>query len=121
MNRTITLATLDHGAVTLPEPGWCTGHLEHRPVHRVDLTHFGAEHAFAFDGSTLLTARFAQTPYANDPGARGTGLYVEQTQFAATLNYAEIRQFAAALTVHAMHLRTLADQLAAIQAEEGKQ
>lgn len=119
MKRIITLPTTDHGTVRLVEPSWCTGHAEHQPGARVDLTHLGTEHAFAFDGSTLLVAQLAQFPYASDPNSRETGLYVEQTGYAATLDYAEIRQLAAALTVHAMHLRTLADQLATVQAEEG--
>ncbi|MFK0225881.1 DUF6907 domain-containing protein [Streptomyces sp. NPDC090303] len=116
MNRTITLATLDHGTVTVPEPGWCTGHADHRPCHLVDLTHTGSEHRFAFDGDDLLVAMFSQHPHATQ---QRTGVLVEQTGWARTLDYAGLRQLAAALTVHAMHLRTLADQLAAIQAEEG--
>ncbi|MFI1937724.1 DUF6907 domain-containing protein [Streptomyces purpureus] len=118
MNRTVTLPTLDHGDATMPEPAWCTGHTEHQPCHRVDLAHTGPEHAFAFDGSTLLVAMLTQDPYATDPARQRTGLYVEQTGWAATLDYAGLRQLAAALTVHAMHLRMLADELAAIRARE---
>lgn len=36
--RTVTLETLDHGLLTVPEPGWCRG--EHaQPVYRSDITH----------------------------------------------------------------------------------
>jgi hypothetical protein len=119
VNRTITLPTLDHGDLTVPEPAWCTGHADHVPCHLVDLTHTGPEHAFAFEGHTLLVAMLSQDPYATDPARHKTGLYVEQTGYAATLDYAGLRMLAAALTVHAMHLRTLADELAAIQVEEG--
>ncbi|MGW1252552.1 DUF6907 domain-containing protein [Streptomyces sp. NPDC002535] len=118
-NRLITLPTSDHGDVTLPEPGWCTGHTG-RPVgYRIDLTHTGPEHTFAFAGDTLLVAMLSQDPFVADPERRRTRLYVEQTSYSAALDPAEVRQLAAALTVHAMHLRTLADQLTALRAEEG--
>ncbi|MFH9728326.1 DUF6907 domain-containing protein [Streptomyces sp. NPDC017254] len=119
MKRPITLPTLDHGNVTLPEPGWCTGHSGRTPGYRIDVTHTGAEHAFAFAGDTLLVAMLSQDPFVPDPDRRRTGLYVEQTGYSATLDPTDVRQLAATLTVHAIHLRTLADQLAAIQAEEG--
>ena len=115
MNRTVTLPTLDHGIVTLPEPAWCTGHADHRPEYRVDLTHFGPEHSFAFEGEQLLIAKLAQAPFVED---EATGLLVEQTGYAATLDPTRLRMLAAALTVHAVHLRTLAEQLAAIRAGE---
>ncbi|MDT9689409.1 hypothetical protein Q5762_13895 [Streptomyces sp. P9(2023)] len=113
--RTITLPTLDHGPVALPEPAWCRGHQDHIPGYRVDLAHTGPEHSFAFDGEQLLVAMLSQAPFS-ETGSRATGLYVEQTGYAATLGYAGTRQLAAALTVHAMHLRTLADSLTAIDA-----
>lgn len=116
--RAITLATIDHETVRLAEPSWCVGHAEHVPCHLVDLSHTGPEHTFAFAGSTLLVAMLTQDPFATDPDRCQVGLYVEQTGYAATLDFAGIRQYAAALTVHAMHLRTLADELAAINAGE---
>ncbi|MFG3189269.1 DUF6907 domain-containing protein [Streptomyces omiyaensis] len=118
MNRPITLPTLDHGPVTLPEPGWCLGHADHAPCHRVDLTHTGAEHRLAFGGDDLLVAAFTMDPHSTDPERRRTGLYVEQTGWAATLDTDGIRRLAATLTVHAMHLRQLADQLARLGDEE---
>ncbi|MFB7936055.1 DUF6907 domain-containing protein [Streptomyces sp. NPDC056049] len=118
MNRPITLDTLDHGPVTLPEPGWCTGHADHTPCHRVDLTHTGAEHRLAFGDADLFAAMLSQDPYAPDPERRRTGLYVEQTGWAATLDPDGVRRLAATLTVHAMHLRQLADQLARLSDEE---
>ncbi|MDV5147200.1 hypothetical protein R1T08_24235 [Streptomyces sp. SBC-4] len=120
-NPLITLPTTDHGDVTLPEPGWCTGHTGRPPGYRIDLTHTGAEHTFAFAGDTLLVAMLSQDPFVTDPERRRTRLYVEQTSYSATLDPAEVRQLAAALTVHAVHLRTLAAELATIQAEEGRQ
>lgn len=119
--RYLDLPTLDRGTVRVACPPWCTGHTEHQPCHLVDIAHTGPEHAFAFEGSTLLVAMLTQDPYATDPERRRTGLYVEETGYSATLDYAGIRQLAAALTVHAMHLRTLADELTAIHAGEAGQ
>ncbi|MFE6817080.1 DUF6907 domain-containing protein [Streptomyces sp. NPDC057677] len=123
----ITLPTTDHGDVTLSEPGWCTGHANHIPGYRVDLTHTGTVHDLTFEGATILDAMFSQFPHSTDPEGRPdparcrTGLYIAQVGYSATLNPAEVRQFAATLTVHAMHLRTLADQLEAIRAREAGQ
>ncbi|MFI0825704.1 DUF6907 domain-containing protein [Streptomyces roseolus] len=120
VKRIITLPTTDHGPVTVPEPTWCTGHHNHAPGHRVDLAHTGPEHPFAFDGETLFVAMLSQDPFSPDQARRKTRLYVEQTGHAATLDPTEIRRLAAAFTVHAVHLRTLANQVAAFQAEEGQ-
>ncbi|WP_328488248.1 DUF6907 domain-containing protein [Streptomyces zaomyceticus] len=118
MKRTLSLATIDHETVSLTEPSWCTGHTGQVPGYRVDICHTGPEHEFAFEGDTLLIATLTQDPFATDAERRGTGLYVEQTGWTATLDPAEVRKLAASLTVHAMHLRTLAEQLAAIRAVE---
>ncbi|MFD5105701.1 DUF6907 domain-containing protein [Streptomyces cinereoruber] len=119
MKHTITLPTIDHGPVTLPEPGWCTGHAGHVPGHRVDLSHRGTVHDLTFEGAPFLDAMLSQFPYASDPEYHRTGLYIAQTDFSGTFDATEVRQLAATLTVHAMHLRRLADELAVIQAEEG--
>ena len=117
-NRHVTLTTIDHGDITLPEPTWCTGHADHQPCQRVDLVHLGTEHHFSFDGDDLMVAMQAQYPYAVDAARQAVGVFVEQADYASTLDYKGLRQLAAALTVHAMHLRTLAEQLAAICAGE---
>ncbi|WP_051820649.1 MULTISPECIES: DUF6907 domain-containing protein [Streptomyces] len=121
IDGTVTLSTSDHGPVTTQEPGWCLGHSARAPGYRIDLTHTGPEHTFAFAGDTLLVAMLSQDPFVTDPERRRTRLYIEQTGYSATLDPAGVRQLAAALTVHAMHLRTLADQLATLRAEEGEQ
>ncbi|MFJ3093588.1 DUF6907 domain-containing protein [Streptomyces hydrogenans] len=121
MNRTVTLSTLDHGPVVVPEPSWCLGHADHVPCERVDLSHAGTEHRLAFDGEELLVAMLSQDPHAKTPERRATGLYVEQTGWAATLDADGVRRLAATLTVHAMHLRQLADQLARLGNEEAGQ
>ncbi|MFE7803998.1 DUF6907 domain-containing protein [Streptomyces sp. NPDC057430] len=119
MNRTVTLPTIDHGDITLPEPAWCTGHADHIPGYRVDLAHTGPEHHFAFEGEQLLVAMLTQYPLS-DALSTDVGLFVEQTGYARTLDPVRLRMLAAALTVHAMHLRTLADELAAIHGNEGR-
>ncbi|TXS08100.1 hypothetical protein EAO70_35515 [Streptomyces sp. adm13(2018)] len=121
IDGTVTLDTSDHGPVTTQEPDWCLGHSARAPGYRIDFTHRGAEHTFAFASDTLLVAMLSQDPFVTDPERRRTRLYVEQTGYSASLDPAEVRQLAAALTVHAMHLRTLADQLTTLRAEEGKQ
>ncbi|MFJ3229793.1 DUF6907 domain-containing protein [Streptomyces sp. NPDC086787] len=110
--RTVTLRTLDHGNVTMPEPAWCAGHADHRPVDRADLTHSGTETPLTFHGHTLWTALLSQYPFATD---HATGLYVEQGGFALTLDPVSLYSLAAALDTHADQLRALADQLAAIR------
>ncbi|MGW3374067.1 DUF6907 domain-containing protein [Streptomyces hydrogenans] len=121
MKRTISLPTIDHETIRLAEPEWCTGHTDHTPCHRVDLAHTGTEHRLAFGDADLLVAMLAQDPYATDPERRRTGLYVEQTGWAASLDPDGVRRLAATLTVHAMHLRQLADQLASLGDEEAGQ
>ncbi|MFF7180157.1 DUF6907 domain-containing protein [Streptomyces sp. NPDC008121] len=116
---TVTVATRDHGGVTLVEPSWCAGHAGQAPVRRADIAHTGPEHSFAFEGEQLLVAMLTQRPLA-EHGTTTTGLYVEQTGYARTLDPTQLRMLAAALTVHAMHLRTLAGELAALHAEEGR-
>ncbi|MGW4139352.1 DUF6907 domain-containing protein [Streptomyces mirabilis] len=37
--RTVTLQTIDHGPITVPEPGWCRGHEGEPPCYRSDITH----------------------------------------------------------------------------------
>jgi hypothetical protein len=117
--RTVTLPTLDHGDVTVPEPTWCTGHADHRPVDRVDLNHSGTEAQLAHQGNTLWTALLSQYPYATDPADRHTGLYVAQGGFALTLDPAGLSSLATALDAHADSLRRLAVELAALR--EGDQ
>ncbi|MFI8510475.1 DUF6907 domain-containing protein [Streptomyces sp. NPDC085460] len=118
MTRHVDLTTIDHETVRLVEPEWCTGHADHTPCHRVDLAHTGAERRLAYGSDDLLIAMLTQDPYAKDPERRRTGLYVEQTGWAATLDPDGVRRLAATLTVHAMHLRQLADRLARLGDEE---
>lgn len=117
--RTITLATEDHGDVTLPEPSWCVGHADHRPdTARADILHSGPDTVLAFHGAELFTAGLVQSPYAtsSDPelGSRTPGVSVYPP--ARTLTPVSLYSLAAALDGYADQLRGLADQLDAILA-----
>jgi len=113
---TVTLATVDHGDVTVPEPAWCAGHDDHQPdSYRVDLDHKGPEHHLRHGGEVLWAVLFAQSLYADSEG-RAPGLYVEQAGYARTLDPAGVYVLAASMDAHADRLRDLADQLTAILA-----
>lgn len=113
--NTVTLPTLDHGVVTLREPSWCRGHVDHRPdSYRVDVDHKGVEHRLTHNGELLWTAFLGQAPYASRPEHRALGVYVEQGSYAHTLDAAGLYDLAASFEAHADRLRDLADQLAAI-------
>ncbi|MFF4847980.1 DUF6907 domain-containing protein [Streptomyces sp. NPDC001194] len=103
------MPTVDHGLITLTCPAWCTQHDIRLPQYKADLSHTGPEHIFRFDGDELFRAMLTQYPFGS--GSRETGLYIEEGGFARTLDPAGLRQLAATLTVHAVHLRTLAGQL----------
>ncbi|MHC3391316.1 DUF6907 domain-containing protein [Streptomyces lavendulocolor] len=117
--RTVTVPTLDHGTITIPEPAWCTGHTGHQPGYRVDITHTGPEHPFAFEDQVLLVAMLTQAPFT-PTGSQETGLYVEQTGHARTLDPAGLTRLAAAFVIYATHLRTLERQLSTIKAGEAR-
>lgn len=117
--RSVTLPTLDHGDVTLPEPSWCAGHTDHRSdSYRVDLDHKGPEHTLSHLGEPLWKAFLGQAPFATNPAHRGVGVYVEQGSYAHTLDPAGLYELAATFEAHADRLRELADQLSAVLAED---
>ncbi|AEY90770.1 hypothetical protein SHJG_5503 [Streptomyces hygroscopicus subsp. jinggangensis 5008] len=109
--RTITVRTLDHGTLTVPEPTWCTGHAPY-VGYRDDFTHYGPEQQLHFHGHLLWTAMLAHAPFSASPRV---GVYVEQTGFAGTLDAAGLRELAAVQDVHAEQLRRLARELEAQQ------
>lgn len=109
--RAVTLATLDHGEVTLVCPAWCVGHAAHVPVRLVDLAHLGHEDTLSFRGETLWTLMLGQHPYASHPEQRVTGLYVEQGAYAHTDDPACLDALAAAMVEHAAVLRARAREL----------
>lgn len=119
--RSVTLPTLDHGDVTLDEPAWCRGHADHRPdTYRVDIDHKGVAHQLRHNGETLWTAFLGQAPFATDPEHRGVGVFVEQGDYARTLNPAGMYDLAATFETHADRIRELADQATDILGGESR-
>lgn len=65
---TVTLQTRDRGEVTVPEPGWCTGHDDDTVGHFADITHNGA-HITApivtarYGPSNIMTAHISHAPH----------------------------------------------------------
>ncbi|MFF3326086.1 DUF6907 domain-containing protein [Streptomyces sp. NPDC002889] len=111
--RTVTVPTLDHGDIAIPEPAWCTGHVGLRPEARVDISHRGPEHDIGLPAEPLFVAMLSQYPHSNRPE---TGLYVETYDLSRTRSPAEVDQLAASLVEAAAQLRALARRLAAIRA-----
>jgi hypothetical protein len=112
--RIVTLATADHGPVTLPEPSWCAGHTHHDPeTLRVDLIHASAVIECLYLGRTLLAAELVQSPFAESSdrhlGGRTPGASVYP--LGQTLDATELYSLAASLDRYADQLRDLADQL----------
>ncbi|MDX3522389.1 DUF6907 domain-containing protein [Streptomyces scabiei] len=117
--RTITLTTVDHGDVTLPEPSWCIGHTHHDPDSaRADILHKGPDITLTFRATEVIYACLAQSPYATlsapELGGRTVGVSVYPP--GRTLTPDTVRELAASLDGYADQLRALADHLVAILA-----
>ncbi|MGW3846869.1 DUF6907 domain-containing protein [Streptomyces fagopyri] len=117
--RTVTLATVDHGDVTIPCPAWCAGHSHHDPhTEYVDIIHSSPEITLTFRHAVLLAAGLVQSPHADvdatpSLGGRATGVSVHP--LGDTLNPVQLYELAGALDAYADRLRDLADQLDAIR------
>ncbi|USQ86996.1 hypothetical protein NFX46_26735 [Streptomyces phaeoluteigriseus] len=113
----ITLPTVDHGDVVLPEPAWCAGHAHHDPeTERADLMHAGPVIECAPLGRPLLSAELVQSPFANTESRRlgGRTPGVSVWPLGLTLNATDLYSLAAELDTYADRLRTLADRLATV-------
>ena len=121
--NTVTIHTRDHGDVTIPEPAWCTGQYHQQGGARVDISHTSDDTEFNVETSdgtvTVMRAVFEQRPYTEREPGRGVFVSVELDGQWYPSTPAQLDQYAAALTVHAVHLRTLARQLATMQHAEG--
>ncbi|GGV77482.1 hypothetical protein GCM10010294_45080 [Streptomyces griseoloalbus] len=117
--RSITLPTIDHGPVTLPEPSWCIGHAGDLPEHRADILHRGPDVSLTFRGQHITDACLVQAPFSTidvpELGSRTPGVSV--SVIARTLDPAGLYELAAALDGYADRLRTLADSLLVIATE----
>ncbi|MEU8531576.1 DUF6907 domain-containing protein [Streptomyces parvulus] len=115
--RTVTLATTDHGDVTLPCPSWCAGHNDHRPQYRTDLAHAGPDVVLKFRGRVLSEACLDQAPLAE---AASRDVQVSVSLTGTALDARGVYELAADLDTYADRLRDLADQLLVIRAGEDR-
>ncbi|MEU0369090.1 hypothetical protein ABZ070_02300 [Streptomyces sp. NPDC006283] len=104
--RTVTVPTLDRGDITIPEPAWCAGHQDQPTEAFVDLSHRGPEHQLGDPTDPIAVAFVSQFPHGTT--RRETGLYVEQTGLAITLDPNEVERLAADFTTAEGQLRRLA-------------
>ncbi|USQ82649.1 hypothetical protein NFX46_02005 [Streptomyces phaeoluteigriseus] len=114
--RTVVVPLLVVQPLEIPEPNWCAGHPaidsdEARAEFRTDIDHTGPEHHFDFRGERLWTAMLTQAPHSSDPHLR---VFVEQGNYARSLDPVGLYDLAATLDAHADRLREIADQLAVI-------
>ena len=116
--RSITLPTIDHGEITLPEPSWCVGHADHEAGDRADILHRGPDVALVFRGHFITDAGLVQTPFstADIPELCSSTPGISVSPIGRTLDPASVYDLAAALDGYADRLRDLADQLARILA-----
>ncbi|MER6315867.1 hypothetical protein ABT237_19100 [Streptomyces sp. NPDC001581] len=112
--RTVTVHTLGHGAVTIPEPIWCTGHADLPTGYRDDIHHSGPEQVIDYDGQAVLTAELVEFPFGMRPIP--PSVYVEILVPGASLDPAALEGLADILTEQAAELRRLALRLAVLRA-----
>ncbi|MER7723589.1 hypothetical protein [Streptomyces sp. NPDC096323] len=117
--RTVTVQTLDHGTVVMPEPAWCAGHDGDRTEMRCDTGHVGAAHNLMYQGHELAHAALVQDPFA-ERHDRNVGVFVEMGNMSHRLGPAELSDLAAVLVDYAETLRHLARELAAHRADEAR-
>ncbi|MFJ4012245.1 DUF6907 domain-containing protein [Streptomyces sp. NPDC090026] len=122
----VTVPTLDHGPVVVPEPAWCTGHNHPHTEARDDVTHTGPIIPFNAPTSrgevTLMLAALEQRPFATHH-APGTETFVNvelagEDWYPSTPD--QLDALADALVEHATTLRHLARQLATLRAGEAR-
>lgn len=118
--RTVTVPTLDHGLVVMPEPDWCIGHTEDRPELLCDTGHIGARHTMTFEGLELGMAALVQDPFVVHSD-RGVRALVELGELAHGLTSDELDALAAVLVDYARTLRHLSRQLSALRTAGGEQ
>lgn len=116
--RTITVHTIDQGAITVPEPAWCNGwHADGE--YSVDLTHQSTALCALIDTPCHGLEIFLQADIVQSPLS-------SRNEISVAVNIGQFHEFAPpslealadTLVSHADTLRTLALQLAVLQAEE---
>lgn len=111
---TVTLQTLDHGEITIPEPRWCQGHDGEQIVQRVDVTHVGPAVAAEFAGVEFLPARISWAPFSELQPEPYPVVDVEE--FPA-MDPAQLRELAAEVGLHAGRLYSKANELDRLRRE----
>ncbi|MFD3698518.1 DUF6907 domain-containing protein [Streptomyces sp. NPDC058646] len=103
--RTVSVRTVDHGVVDLPEPSWCLG-IHSDDVHMADISHRGEELSASVDVPgygrvPFLNAFLSQFPFS-EFGNRGVTVAVEIEGEHHEFDPAGLGDVAAALTSHAL-------------------
>ncbi|MFD4245081.1 DUF6907 domain-containing protein [Streptomyces sp. NPDC058525] len=112
--RTVTVPTLDHGSITIPEPDWCTGHPEAPAEYRDDVHHAGPEYLVDHDARAVLAAELVEYPFGLRPVP--PSVYVGLLVPSATLDPAGLEALAEVLVERAAELRQLALRLTVLRA-----
>lgn len=107
--RTVTVLTLDHGPIAVPEPDWCTGHAGEPVDYRDDLCH-----ARPVPTRTALVAELVAYPFGRHPVE--ASIYIEIDIPGRTLDPAGLEALACDLDEQAAELRQLATRLTALRA-----
>jgi hypothetical protein len=113
--RTVTVYTVDHGDVTMPEPSWCVE--EHTfEGYREDIQHTGAELVMEVPAEgyavPVFTAAVVQRPFSPTDARTLVQLEVDEWR---SFDPAGLDALAAALVEHAATLRKLARELTVLQ------
>lgn len=113
--RTVTVYTVDHGDVTIPEPAWCVE--EHTfESYREDIQHTGPELELEVpvEGGVVpvFTAAIVKRPFSPSDPRTLVQLEVDEWR---SFDPAGLDALAAALVEHAATLRRLARELAVLQ------
>ncbi|MET7711027.1 hypothetical protein [Streptomyces sp. NPDC005407] len=123
--RTVTVPTLDHGDIVIPEPAWCAGHDGQPPQYRIDIGHTGPERELIVPTSRgpvpLMVTAIEQRPFIGDrfPGTAPL-VWLGISSDGYPSSPAQLDQLANALVGHAATLRALARRLAVLRIREGR-
>ncbi|MER6484091.1 hypothetical protein ABT264_11185 [Streptomyces virginiae] len=112
--RTVTVHTLDHGPITIPEPAWCLGHPDEPADYRADVHHTGPEYLVDHDARAVLAAELVEFPYGETPVP--PSVYVAISVPSVTLDPPGLEGLAEVLVERATELRRLALRLAVLRA-----
>lgn len=115
--RTVTVQTVDHGAVTLPEPSWCVARHDVEG-YREDISHEGAPFPLLVPTDChghveTLPVFFSCRPFSASPAVHAVLELDQWHEFSP----AGLDRAAAALVEHAATLRAFARQLSVMRGE----